>query len=468
MLEKNQMRAFLFIFLSTFLVACTTAPRYANKINLDEISTSDRAGVKSYVVENCATPNVEGNCKKIEQDVFIGVAISGGGSRAAAYSAAVLRELDSIGILQNVSTISSVSGGSLTAAYVASRGKPFEQNSSEFWAAAKDDLSQNFRTKFVMKLLRPDNFMKSSFGSLGRSEVMAEVFDETIFHGMTFHDLGKNGVGLVLNATAINEIGSDRNRCTNRNNYSAAIKWESISFTKDFFNNCLNSTLDQYPLSRAVSASAAFPGLFSAVPLAVYQNPMTRNYFQNRYGTPPILTPVEYLHVIDGGASDNLGIEGLLGPWAATAENRKVKINKCLIIVIDAFASGDADNRGRSDDPRSIADRIVDSNFFDSIDAMLKRRREVTLRNLGIIFPKFSPIGSTWSNDNPPVFSGKIDDFPIAGASYNFSRTIRTSTVKIRDAIGEKSNSFWTLDDDDKLTKAEDPECLVWYLGIDC
>src|SRR4051794_39684191 len=48
---------------------------------------------------------------------FVGLALSGGGSRSANFSAACMFELQRIGLLQRVDYISSVSGGSLTGAY---------------------------------------------------------------------------------------------------------------------------------------------------------------------------------------------------------------------------------------------------------------------------------------------------------------------------------------------------------------
>ena len=47
----------------------------------------------------------------------IGLALSGGGYRAAAYHIGTLRALHKLGILDKVDVISSVSGGSITAAY---------------------------------------------------------------------------------------------------------------------------------------------------------------------------------------------------------------------------------------------------------------------------------------------------------------------------------------------------------------
>ena len=54
---------------------------------------------------------------RAEDGWFVGLAISGGGSRSANFSAAVMFELQRLGLLDRVDVISSVSGGSLTAAY---------------------------------------------------------------------------------------------------------------------------------------------------------------------------------------------------------------------------------------------------------------------------------------------------------------------------------------------------------------
>jgi hypothetical protein len=55
--------------------------------------------------------------ERLPKGIFIGLAISGGGSRAANFSAAALLALDRLGFLEQVNTISSVSGGSLTTGY---------------------------------------------------------------------------------------------------------------------------------------------------------------------------------------------------------------------------------------------------------------------------------------------------------------------------------------------------------------
>lgn len=63
----------------------------------------------------------------------IGLALSGGGYRAAAYHIGTLRALNKLGILDKVDVISSVSGGSITAAcYVQNKEKDYEAFEKEF------------------------------------------------------------------------------------------------------------------------------------------------------------------------------------------------------------------------------------------------------------------------------------------------------------------------------------------------
>ena len=66
----------------------------------------------------------------------IGLALSGGGYRAAAYHIGTLRALNRLRILEDIDVISSVSGGSITAAY---------------YALNKDDFNL-FEKSFINKL----------------------------------------------------------------------------------------------------------------------------------------------------------------------------------------------------------------------------------------------------------------------------------------------------------------------------
>jgi NTE family protein len=62
----------------------------------------------------------------------IGLALSGGGYRAAAYHIGTLRALNRLGILDKVDVISSVSGGSITAACYALHKDNYEEFEPSF------------------------------------------------------------------------------------------------------------------------------------------------------------------------------------------------------------------------------------------------------------------------------------------------------------------------------------------------
>lgn len=66
------------------------------------------------------------------KDKKIGLALSGGGYRAAAYHIGTLRALNKLGILDKVDVISAVSGGSITAAYYALHKDNYEKFESSF------------------------------------------------------------------------------------------------------------------------------------------------------------------------------------------------------------------------------------------------------------------------------------------------------------------------------------------------
>ena len=63
----------------------------------------------------------------------IGLALSGGGYRAAAYHIGVLRALHKLGVLDKVDYISSVSGGSIIAAYYGLYDGDYESFETEFF-----------------------------------------------------------------------------------------------------------------------------------------------------------------------------------------------------------------------------------------------------------------------------------------------------------------------------------------------
>jgi len=90
---------------------------------------------------------------------MIGLALSGGGSRAIAFHLGCLRALEDLKILKKVGVLSTISGGSLIGAYYAyTPDKSFE----EFETDVRKFLKDGFHRKIIFEFLRPLNLLLHS------------------------------------------------------------------------------------------------------------------------------------------------------------------------------------------------------------------------------------------------------------------------------------------------------------------
>ena len=282
----------------------------------------------------------------LKNGTFIGIAMSGGGSRAANFSAAALLQLENLGILQQATALSSVSGSSLTAAYYGL----FSEDKIHHWnpKQVRERLVKNFELDWFWRWFLPWNIARYWFTGFDRSDIMADVFDHNLFEDKTFGQMPRTTPKILINATSLTDNGA------------------SYLFTDEAFNK-IGSGLDKYAVSRAVMASGAFPGAFHNVTL--------RDYTQ----------PKQYVHLFDGGPSDNLGINSLrkiardlyLGPESAHPK-------KCLVLIIDAYTQGWNLSREESDTRKAITDFVIDTNALEASSVLLALRRDRLLEEMGI------------------------------------------------------------------------------------
>jgi NTE family protein len=252
---------------------------------------------------------------KSGDDVMVALFFSGGGTRAASLSYGVLKGLaetrvdtanGNYRLLDKVSTISAVSGGSFTAAYYCLyHDRIFSEFENQF-------LKRNITAALVRDGLDPLHWPELSSPYYGRSDLAAEYYDKILFHGATFGDLGPDGghPRLILNATDM-------------------ANGEQFPFVPEHFQ-LIGSDLKSFRISRAIAAASAFPLLLSPITLKNYRgaagvlnpdvlpeeaagdaserNILVQNAFRSYgdYRTNP------YIHLVDGGASDNLGLEALI------------------------------------------------------------------------------------------------------------------------------------------------------------
>ncbi|MDH4225072.1 MAG: patatin-like phospholipase family protein, partial [Deltaproteobacteria bacterium] len=159
--------------------------------------------------------------KKCEADGndgnFVAMSISGGGSRSAVFSAQVMFELQRYGVLQQVDMISSVSGGSYTAAFYAlSCDDPavcpetVEGPDRFLWTEEEvfPMLQKNFKGRWIANLFWPDNMIRYWFTAYDRTDIMAETLSDNLFdnsmtgnEGFRFQDLNPQRPHLIINAT---------------------------------------------------------------------------------------------------------------------------------------------------------------------------------------------------------------------------------------------------------------------------
>lgn len=294
---------------------------------------------------------------KLPSQAFMGIAVSGGGSRSANFAAAAFKHLNDLGFLQHASMISCVSGGCLPTAYYGLHGEHTD------WDEFPKLMGTNFFRRWLWKLAYPHNLVRNFLTDWDRSDAMASVFDDALFQGATFKDLGDAGPKIMINATMIGGL--------------------PFTFASGSFRE-LGSRLDTYPIANAVMASGAFPAAFNNVTLANFRN----------FGNPGSPTSPEvdhYVHLFDGGSSDNLGVKRLLEILDNAVDSadhfNAAQPKGCLLILVDAYPGKDDRWNPRAlaqSDPRSGIDFLIDRNVVDATDTMLQNLRDnliVTLRN---------------------------------------------------------------------------------------
>jgi NTE family protein len=313
------------------LTACTA--HYAVNSKIETVKSVER-----YSLRNTA------GSEKSDALLLI-LTFSGGGTRAAALSYGILQALADTQIavdgkqrlLDEVDLISSVSGGSLTSAYYGLFGdRIFEDFETKF-------LVRNIEGELAIRLISPKNWSKLASSYYARSDLAADYFDEILFEGKTFSDFQIPRLPLIaINATDI------------------ALGTQFTFLGNQFAPICAD--LSSYPVSRAVTASAAVPGLFSSIVIknyagtCDYQLPewadaaiRERLVYTRRYQNAKSLSSYmdaekfAYVHLADGGLSDNLGVRFILN-YTAQTENvwqqmqalNLQNTTKLAIIVINA------------------------------------------------------------------------------------------------------------------------------------
>ena len=241
--------------------------------------------------------------KELADGRFVGLAFSGGGSRAAVFGAAVMKELDRVGLLSQVDVLSAVSGGALPAASYALDG----YGDIKFDKGFTELIGRDVQSAMVGPwYAAPHNLLRYTFRNTIPAEPVIRALDDQLFHGATFADLNPSRPILLLNSTD-------------------ALTGDPLVIAEERFAS-LGVPLAPFSIARAVYMSAAYPGVLEPLKL------MDGRAGMNGASSDPILA-------YDGGAADNLGIRTLVQVLEKVSANRSLSDlfpQGCLVISIDA------------------------------------------------------------------------------------------------------------------------------------
>jgi NTE family protein len=339
----------------------------------------ERAGAPGYRLTEVSRPGQS-------DDLLVVLAISGGGMRAAALGYGALEELRRTEVMVNghkrrlldeVDVISAVSGGTLPATYYGLRG---EKTFEEFEAKV---LSRNLERELVLRIATPTNWFRLPSATFGKSDLFAELYDETVFNQATFADLKRaNGPFVIVNGTDV-ATGA------------------RFSFTQDYFD-AICGDLSRVTLGRAIATSTALPPLLTPITLenrggtCGRKAPAWQAAAEARVGeseTPgrallharaleSYANPARpYIHLFDGGLSENLGLTEVIRAFEILKVDQDETVlpdlrraRKVVVISVNAlrFPEVDWDASPAPPDTAALQDQMwsipVDRTSLDSVE----------------------------------------------------------------------------------------------------
>ena len=234
---------------------------------------------------------------------FVGLALSGGGARAAVFAAAGMQALEKRGLLEQVTHVSSVSGGGFAASYLALHPLPTcgsysdtENCTAPYFDEMQRVMAHDYfwdvevnQLRSPARLLSPSRRLNSLQDALnGEDFLMGQTFeampeDRIFYFNAVSYDSGQRFV--FSNGT----LPSPDDPQTS----SLPPSIRALSFSS---GNIERSTPKTMAISLAVATSAAFPP---------YLGPTTIQ-INDSYGAPKA-----FWHLGDGGVLENSGVETL-------------------------------------------------------------------------------------------------------------------------------------------------------------
>jgi hypothetical protein len=288
-----------------------------------------------------------------ERALLLGVALSGGGSRAALFGAAGLEALarvrtaDGGSLIEKISHLSSVSGGSIAAGYYALE-KPardvqvldadgaLSDAYRTFFEQYRAAVSQNFERPLIWRQLLSFRWINSALAARTLAEILRErVFDDARMQDISMRERAGDSPGLIINTTLYNN-----------GRRLAMTTLPTEVFEYDFFTDLERSlrergrVMEQAPVMRE-----RWKHLRPMTPLDLQMDPCSASLagaVTASASFPPLVGPITlqvggeetYWHAGDGGLYENQGIETLFFLYLKQIQAKRAR--RALVIAFDS------------------------------------------------------------------------------------------------------------------------------------
>lgn len=248
-----------------------------------------------------ATPHAEAKYRPrlLRRRHGVALCLSGGGFRAALFHLGGLRRLNEVGLLSQVDTITSVSGGSIISAHMANRLRPWPAPGAALsdveWRERmmepfKAFVRRNLRTWPILNRFLPWNWLWDSTGV----ETLARRYEKRLTQ-MRLPDLPDHprfifcATDLPFGVNWVFDSGVLNRKKGRVGDYQAGYV----------------RPLPDWPVGRAVAASSCFPPIFNPLPVGL----RPAQLHPGAYRKDDRDRIIAGLRVNDGGTYDNLGLE---------------------------------------------------------------------------------------------------------------------------------------------------------------
>lgn len=326
-----------------------------------------------------ANPDKGGDVPATRQELRVGLALSGGGMRAAVFHLGVLGRLAAEGVLESVEFLSTVSGGSLGTGLIytvaGNRWPASDEYLDEVVPEAKRLLTtvDIQRAAQIRLLSRPWRLI-----SRGWANVLSEVLQR---------EWGVRGL--------VNELPPDPRWIINATSYESGKNWR---FAPRRMGDYLTGHVFEppVPVADAMAASAGYPILIGFLVLETGDYAWERYLEGSTSETQPTDPGLRRVHLWDGGVYDNLGVEALFKP----GRQRRLRAGCNFLVVSDASGALGPERRYRvhrqarrllsiaMDQVRSLRARMVFDHLLaapgSGVYLMMGRSAEATLREAGL------------------------------------------------------------------------------------